>query len=92
MYIQGSSYIHGPQSINAPHRSYSSQPTSAPAKSAGGDELNISSEADMISRVRDVPDIRADKVARIKAQIASGTYETDEKLDIALSRLFDEIG
>lgn len=92
MYIQGSSYLHGAQPINAPHRSYSSQPTSAPAKSQGADQLDISREADMVSRVRELPDVRADKVARIKAQIASGTYETDEKLDIALSRLFDEIG
>jgi negative regulator of flagellin synthesis FlgM len=92
MYIQGSSYLHGAQPISAPHRFYSSQPTAAPAKSSSADELDISREADMVSRVRELPDVRAEKVARIKAQIANGTYETDEKLDLALSRLFDEIG
>jgi negative regulator of flagellin synthesis FlgM len=92
MYIQGTSYLHGAQPINAPHRSYNSQPT-PPAKSAqGADEISISPEADMVSRVREVPDVRADRVARIKAEIASGTYETDAKLDLALSRLLDEIG
>jgi hypothetical protein len=30
-------------------------------------------------------------VASIRAQIANGTYETPEKLDMALSRLLDEI-
>lgn len=92
MYIQGSSYVHGAQPINAPHRSYSSQPAQAPATSRGSDELDISPEANLVSRVRDVPDIRADKVAKIKAQIANGTYDTDAKLDVALSRLLDEIG
>jgi negative regulator of flagellin synthesis FlgM len=92
MYISGASYVHGAQPINAPHRSYNSQPTATPSRSFGADEVSISSEADMVSRVRDVPEMRSDKVARIKAQIASGTYETDEKLDMALSRLLDEIG
>jgi negative regulator of flagellin synthesis FlgM len=92
MYIQGTSYIHGAQQINAPHRSYNSQPASAPQRTASTDQLDISREADMVSRARDLPDIRADKVARIKAQIASGAYETPEKLDLALSRLLDEIG
>jgi negative regulator of flagellin synthesis FlgM len=92
MYIQGTSYLHGAQPISGPHRSYNSQPA-PPAKSAQGtDEVSISHEADLVSRVREVPDIRADKVARIKAEIANGAYETDEKLDLALSRLLDEIG
>jgi negative regulator of flagellin synthesis FlgM len=92
MYIAGSSYVHGAQPINAPHRSYSGQPANAAPAASSGDELDISREADLVSRARDLPDIRADKVARIKAQIASGTYETGEKLDIALSRLLDEMG
>jgi negative regulator of flagellin synthesis FlgM len=92
MYIQGASYVHGAQAINAPHRSYNSQPASSPSRASATDELDISSEADMVSRARELPDIRADKVASIKAQIAKGTYDTDEKLDLALSRLLDEIG
>lgn len=92
MYIQGTSYVHGAQPISAPHRSYNSQPTQGASASQGADQLDISREADMVSRARDLPDMRAEKVARIKAQIANGTYETDEKLDLAMSRLLDEIG
>jgi negative regulator of flagellin synthesis FlgM len=91
MYIQGTTYVHGAQPINAPHRSYNSRPAPAAEAVSGADQLDISREADMVSRARELPDIRADKVARIKAQIASGAYETPEKLDIALSRLLDEI-
>ncbi len=36
-------------------------------------------------------DIRADRVADIRAQIASGQYETSEKLNVAVSRMFDEL-
>jgi len=55
------------------------------------DELDISHEADLVGRVDDLPDIRADRVAEIRAEIAAEVYETDEKLDIALGRLLDEI-
>ena len=56
------------------------------------DQLDISSEADLASRVRELPSIRSDRVAEIREQIASGAYETEEKLDVALERLLDEIG
>jgi negative regulator of flagellin synthesis FlgM len=57
----------------------------------GADQLDISREADMVSRIRDIPDIRADRVAEIRAAIEAGTYETSDKLDIAVGRLLDEI-
>ena len=37
-------------------------------------------------------DIRFDRVNAIRAAIADGTYETPEKLDIALDRLLDRLG
>ena len=45
----------------------------------------------MISRIRDVPDIRADRVADIRQQIEAGNYDTDDKLEVAIGRLFDEL-
>jgi len=45
----------------------------------------------MISRVHEMPDVRAERVGQIKQQIAEGTYETAEKLDVALGRLLDEL-
>ena len=56
------------------------------------DQLDISHEADLVSRVREMPAIRQDRVNELRAQIASGTYETDAKLNGALERLLDEIG
>ena len=91
MHIQGPYQLHGPQPLSAPHRIKSPQVTATPAETRGVDQLDISPEADFISRVRELPDIRADRVAQIREQIQSGIYETPEKLDIALERLLDEI-
>lgn len=37
-------------------------------------------------------EIRVDKVADLRRQIASGNYDTPEKLDVALDRLLDVFG
>ena len=92
MQIQGLGHIHGPQPISAPHTTHApSAPASPSRDSLHVDQLDISPEADMVSRTRDLPDIRQDRVDSIRQQIAAGTYDTSEKLDIALSRLLDEL-
>jgi negative regulator of flagellin synthesis FlgM len=45
----------------------------------------------MVSRARELPEVRAERVAEIRAQIQAGTYETADKLEVALGRLLDEI-
>lgn len=91
MYIYGTAHVHAAQPLNAPHRAGAAQaPTNSPY-SGGVDQLDISPEADFVAQARDLPEIREDRVASIRAQIADGTYETPEKLDMALSRLLDEI-
>lgn len=37
-------------------------------------------------------EIREDRVEAVRRQIAAGTYETSDKLNIAVGRLLDEIG
>ena len=91
MEIHGPSHIHGPQSIKAPHRLQSVQAEST-VDHTPIDQVDISAEAQLIDQVHDIPDIRADRVSEIRAQIDAGVYETDEKLDVALGRLLDEIG
>ncbi len=93
MQIFGSGHIHNAHAVRP-----SSKLESKPAphfnvnQASGSDKLDISSEAEFVSIAKDIPDIRADRVAEIRAQIQSGAYETEEKLDIALDRLLDEIG
>ena len=91
MQIHGPTHVHGPQSINAPHRLQAQSPSPPTPYVTGGDQLDISREADMVSRARELPDVRAERVAAIRAQIMAGTYETPDKLDIAVGRLLNEI-
>ena len=90
MNIQGVNFVHAPQSVSGPHRAAA---PAAPASSslAEADQLDISASADLASRALDAPGIRADRVAQIRSAIESGAYETDEKLNMALDRLLDEI-
>ncbi len=92
MQVHGPSHIHGAQPLNGPHL-YRLGQTSSPSQGTPiRDELHLSPVGQLLDKVHDLPDIRADLVARIRAEIAAGTYETEEKLQVALERLLDEIG
>ncbi|MCP4189870.1 MAG: flagellar biosynthesis protein FlgM [Planctomycetaceae bacterium] len=92
MEIYGPGHIDGPQSIKAPHRARAIEPQATADDVQNIDQVDISAEADMVSQVHSVADIRTDRVTEIRAEIAAGTYETDEKLDLAVGKLLDEIG
>lgn len=93
-------------SVNNVNNVGSSQPVSrvaAPAKPAAAesatpttptrasDRLELSGLSPLLKTAKAGGDIRADKVADIKAQIAAGTYETDDKIDGAVDKLLDEL-
>ena len=91
--------IHGIQPVNGPQGVQPSNPTTASDQVQAPDQLEISQEAEMASQaaeliehIQQLPDIRADRVDEIRAAIEAGTYETEERLDIAVDRLLDEIG
>lgn len=60
------------------------------------DQLDLSSAAGGVNRmapssaVAGGGEIRIDRVAEIRRQIADGSYETAEKMDAALDRLLDQ--
>jgi negative regulator of flagellin synthesis FlgM len=90
MYIYGMTHIHSAQPIHGPHRPASPAPAANPA-AGGADQVEISPLAELVAQARDLPEIRADRVAAIRAQIAAGTYETADKLQVAVDRLLDEL-
>ena len=53
------------------------------------DAVTLSTEA--VRAAEGGSDIRMDKVAALRAAIADGSYETPEKLDIALDRLLERL-
>jgi len=91
MQIYGPSQLHGAQSVTGPHTTRAIQPSSTTASSSIGDRLDISEAGQIAGRMAEIPDIRADRVQELRAAIQGGRYETDEKMNVALERLLDEI-
>jgi negative regulator of flagellin synthesis FlgM len=59
-----------------------------PARPA--DRVELSGVSHLLNALKS-NDIRADKVAQIKAEIEAGTYETDDKLTAAADKLLDDL-
>ncbi len=56
-----------------------------------GDRVELSDRARFLSRLRDLPDIRSERVSEVRQAIAEDRYLTDEKLDVAVTRLIDDL-
>ena len=56
------------------------------------DVLELSAAGKMLDHISQTPDIRQERLAAIKAAIENGTYDTDARLEAALSRMFDTLG
>jgi len=74
------------QNPTGAHRPYPGQVQ----RSSPGDRVELSGMSHLLSKLKS-NDIRADKVANVKEQIASGKYEDDHKLDVAVDRLLDDL-
>lgn len=98
MDVSGIGSVHG----SGPVRSANPASASGPAQQASPsapqsitspqDELEISAAGQMLDRLSETPDVRAERIAQIKEAIENGDYDTDEKLEAALSRMFEVHG
>ena len=55
------------------------------------DSVEFSEQAQMLEKIHQLPDVRQDQIDAIRCAIANNTYLTDEKVDIALGRLVDDV-
>lgn len=90
--------INGPSSVSNAFPIQPQQPAQSVKKTAEAqpvaatrDEVEISSAGKMLSGVDQPGEIRAERLARIKAAVDAGEYDTDEKLEAALSRMIQSI-
>lgn len=66
----------------------------APVPKSGqgqSDTVELSSQAKMANAMKNVPDVRSEKVREIKEQIAKGEYLTPEKLNQAIDNLLQDL-
>ena len=94
MNIYGTQFVHGNHAISGPHTTKPQQ-ASVP-QHAAKDQVTLSSAAQQANQTSDTTtsnsEIRFDLVNRIRMEIAAGTYETPEKLDVALEKMLVGIG
>ena len=93
MQVNGPSQVHGPHSVNGPHfnNSVNGPQSGKAAAGSSADQLDISPAAEAAIQAAESSEMRSELVARVRGEIASGTYETADKLDGALNRLLDEM-
>jgi flagellar biosynthesis anti-sigma factor FlgM len=65
--------------------------TNTPPTAAPRDEVEISSAGRLLDKASQSPEIRAARLAQIKAGIDAGEYETPEKLEAALEKMLGAI-
>ena len=67
--------------------------TAAPvsATQRGGDEVQFSDSARLLSKLRELPDVRQEKIDKVRQAIDNGTYDTDEKVDAILTPLMEDL-
>lgn len=88
MQIYGASQVHGSQSLQGPHWNRSTTPVSGAQPT---DSVEFSAAAEAAMNAADGGDFRADLVARVRAQIADGSYDSPDKMAMAFDAMFDEL-
>ena len=92
MNISGVSSTHGSASVNSVQGVEATDATmKTQAEGLSEVQDNVSVSVDAIQATETVSDVRLDRVNSIRSAIADGTYETAEKLDVAIDRLLDRL-
>ncbi|MGY8752920.1 MAG: flagellar biosynthesis anti-sigma factor FlgM [Phycisphaerales bacterium] len=55
------------------------------------DHVTFSEHAQMLEKVRQLPEVRQERIDTIKDAIANDTYMSDVKINTAFDRLIDEV-
>lgn len=86
--------VNGSVPLNPPTASAARSGRAASAAAGGvrpqADTVELSGVNHFLSLLKS-NDVRSEKVAAVKAAIEAGTYETPDKLDVAVDRLLDEL-
>ena len=79
----------GPKPVEPANPVVPNTPANAPGNVS--DVVEISTAASLAAKIEQIPDVRADLVARVRQEIAAGTYETPERIDAAVEKLMEDL-
>jgi len=89
--------IYGINGVGGPHplraQTTTNSGPSQPKPVSGGakaDQVEISDVARLMHKIAQLPEIRTEKVLPVKQALSQGTYESEEKLPIALDEFLEE--
>jgi negative regulator of flagellin synthesis FlgM len=91
MEIFGAGGMQGPQPIYPRLAAFGVDANQTVHAGAPRDHVEISPLGQMLDGINQLPEIRYERIEEIRQQIAAGSYETPERLEVALNRLFEEL-
>ncbi len=56
-----------------------------------GDRVELSQQSRLLDLLRQLPDVRHDRIEIIRTAIAEGSYATDKNLSVAIDSLLDDL-
>lgn len=59
--------------------------------SRGGDTVELSEQARLLSKLKQLPEVREGLIHSVQAQIEAGNYDTPERFDTAIDALIDDL-
>lgn len=80
--------INGTQGVAPVRQTGATRKNNAARNAVNRDEMNVGVTKEVAANANSNADIRLDLVNRVRAEIAAGTYYSDEKFEIALNRMF----
>jgi anti-sigma28 factor (negative regulator of flagellin synthesis) len=56
-----------------------------------GDTVEVSAIATLLAQMEEIPDVRQELVAHLRHQITSGLYGIEDKIDMILDRIIEDL-
>ena len=84
-----------PRAASLNRRSNTSSPQAHPTATSSlreADSVELSSTAQLLSRLKNLPEVRNELIKRVKAEIADDTYLTPDKIDASIDNLAEDLG
>lgn len=91
MEVRGIGPMSGPQPAQKLNPAMGGKPIAEARPVSPKDVLDISPEAAVSGEIDLDAEFRAQRLAQIQQQIADGSYDTDEKLGLAVDRMLQQI-